>query len=352
MRRLSRIGLVDYRAENAMATAFNFPVRAWARAQPTVDAAGSAGGMGGDWLVRVLGWLSAGTAVPLLLTPGGFGMAIGVGDGPRQRAAVTTAGVRELAAAVGLLRWPSPVWLWARVGGDVMDLGLLGRALGSASNYDSYDMRHKRRILAALGAVACITGVDVYTAATRSPRRAEVRLAASVTVATSASQAHELWRRLEILPSFMAQVDEVTMTGPVTSHWRASAPFGRTVEWDAEITDDVSGEMLAWRSLDNAPIYNEGDVRFTPASGGRGTEIHVTLRYSMSAVGLAVPAARYFGAHPSERLYEELRRFKQVAETGEVVRSEGAPGGKPARREFPQHPARPLWPEELTEVLS
>src|SRR5215470_17514530 len=227
-------------------TASRFPARASAPAQPTRDAArsaggpGGSGGSGGDWLVRALGWASAGTAVPLLLTPGGFGRAIGVGDGPRQRAAVATAGVRELASAGGLLRWPSAVWLWARVGGDLMDLTLLRRALRSPNN-------DKLRTVAALVAVAGITGVDVYTALTRLPRRAEVCLTASVTVATSASQAHDLWRQLEILPSFMAHLDEVSTTGPVTSHWRASVPFGRTVEWDAEITGDVAGELLAWR---------------------------------------------------------------------------------------------------------
>jgi len=334
-----------------MATASNFPSSTSAPGQPAADApcagaAGVAGGIRGDWLVRVLGALSAGTAVPQLLTPGAFCRAIGIGDGPRQGAATAVVGVREAAAAVGLLRWPSPVWLWARVAGDVMDLTLLGLALKSPNNYD------KRRTAAAIAAAVGITGVDVYAAATRSPRRAEVRLSASVTVATPAIQAYDLWRRLEVLPSFMAQLDEVTMTGPATSHWRASAPFGRTVEWDAEITGDVAGEWLAWRSLDNAAVYSEGDVRFIPAPGRRGTEVHVTLRYSMPAARLAAAAARYFGPHPSLRLDDDLRRFKQVAETGEVVRSEGAPGGKWARREFPQHPARPLWPEELAEVLS
>jgi uncharacterized membrane protein len=332
-----------------MATASEFPARTSLPAQPTAGPAGPAGRTNGDWLVRVLGWASAGTAVPLLLTPGGFGRAIGIGDGPGQRAAAAAAGVRELASAAGLLRWPSPVWLWARVGGDVMDLALLSRALKNPYNYDEHD---KRRIVVAMAAVAGLTGVDVYTAMTRSPRRAEVRMTASVTVATPASQAYELWRRFEFLPSFMAHLDEVRVTGPVTSHWRASAPFGRTVEWDARITGDVAGERLAWRSLDNAAIYSEGDVRFTPAPGGRGTEIHATMRYGMSGARLALAAARYFGAHPNERLDAELRRFKQVAETGEVVRSEGAPDGKPERRDFPQHPARPLWPEELREALS
>jgi uncharacterized membrane protein len=329
-----------------MATYSNIPSSTSAPMQVATDAASSATGRDGDWLVRVLGWASAGTAVPLLLRPGGFARSISVGDGPGQRAAATVAGVRELAVAAGLLRRPSPLWLWARVGGDVMDLALLGLALNSRNNYD------KRRLVGVMAAVVGITGVDVYAAATRSPWGAEVRLSSSVTVATPASKAYALWRRLEILPSFMFHLDEVSMTGPVTSHWRASAPFGRTVEWDAEITGDVAGEWLAWRSVDNAKIFSEGNVRFTPAPGGRGTEIHVTFRYGMPSVWTAVAAARYFGANPSARLDDELRRFKQVAETGEVVRSEGAPGGKPARGHFPQHPACPLWPEELLEVLS
>lgn len=310
------------------------------------DQAAAAGGVGGDWLIRVLGWASAGTGVPLLLAPGGFSRALGVGDGPRERAAAAVAGVRQVAVGAGLLRWPSPVWLWARVGGDVMDLAWLGCVLKRSNNYD------KRRTAAVMVALAGITGADVYAATTRSPRRAEVRLTASVTVVTPAMQAYDLWRRLEILPSFMAHLDEVSLTGPVTSHWRASAPFGRTVEWDADITGDVAGECLAWRSLDNPAIYSEGDVRFTPAPGGRGTEVHVTLRYSISAARLAAASARYFGKYPSLHLDDDLRRFKQLAETGEVVMSEGALAGKRARRGFSQHPARPLSPDELMEARS
>ena len=56
------------------------------------------------------------------------------------------------------------------------------------------------------------------------------------------------------------------------------------------------------------------------------------------------------GERPSEQIVDDLRRFKQVIETGEVVRSEGAPGGKRARHEFPQHPAQPLSPDELAEL--
>jgi uncharacterized membrane protein len=299
-----------------------------------------------DKLMRGLGWASAGLGVPMLLTPGGLRRAIGVGDGQRQRAAIITVGVRELAAAGGLLGLQHPVLPWGRVAGDVMDLSLLGRAL------KNHDGRGWQRTAAATAAVAGLLGLDLYAALTRSRRTTVSDLTAATTVGCPPQQAYELWRRLEDLPSFMAHLDEVRATGNSTSHWRASAPFGRTVEWDAGITDDVPGERIAWRSLDGADIGSQGEVRFVPAPGGRGTEVHVTMRYTMPGGKLGEAVARYFGDDPHQALDDDLRRFKQVAETGEVVRSEGAPGGKRARREFPQHPACPLTPEELEEVRS
>ncbi|MEU1710527.1 hypothetical protein ABZ478_35250 [Streptomyces sp. NPDC005706] len=75
---------------------------------------------------------------------------------------------------------------------------------------------------------------------------------------------------------------------------RASAPFGKAVEWDAETTQDVPGRLTAWRSVDGADINNSGEVRFVPAPGGRGTEIRVTLRYDLpgGAVGKAAASSR------------------------------------------------------------
>jgi len=300
--------------------------------------------MAHDGLMRALGWASAGLGIPQVLAPRQFGQAIGVGDGSRQRAAVLTVGLRELTAAAGLLGQGSPAWLWARVAGDCMDLGLLGRAL---SNHDG---RGWRRTVAATAGVAGITILDAYAAATRSGSRSEMDLTGTTTVVKPPEEVYARWRRLEDLPSFMAHVDEVRTAGQVI-HWRASAPFGRTVEWDAEIVEDVPGQRIAWRSINSSPVRNTGDVWFRPAPGGRGTEVHVNLSYSMPAGKLGETVARYFGEDPHQQLDDDLRRFKQVAETGEVVRSEGAPYGKRARKEFPQHPARPLSGQELAEEM-
>jgi uncharacterized membrane protein len=277
--------------------------------------------------------------------PGEFGRALGIGDAPRHRITAAAVGAQEMMAAGGLLGQESPVWLWYRVGGDLMHIGMLGRAL------KNHDGRGLQRTAAAMAAVLGITGVDVYAAVTRSRRNVEMDATATTTVALSGQETYDMWRRLDNLPTFMAHLEEVRPDGNGRSHWRAVAPFGSTVEWDAEITEDVPGQRIAWRSSGNADIYNEGHVRFEPAPGGRGTEVHVTLRYAMPGGKLGEAVARYFGEDPHQQLDDDLRRFKQVAETGEVVRSEGAPGGKRARREFPQHPARPLSREELAQEV-
>lgn len=120
-----------------------------------------------------------------------------------------------------------------------------------------------------------------------------VGLTAAVTVTSPRAAAYGQWRELEGLPAFMAHLDEVTQTGPRTSHWRAAAPFGRTVEWDARITEDLPGERIAWQSVEGSKVRSEGEVRFTPAPGGQDTEVHVMLRYSApgSPTGSRWPSA-------------------------------------------------------------
>jgi uncharacterized membrane protein len=298
----------------------------------------------GDPLAKALGWVSIGLGAPMLLRPDAVTRTAGVGDGQKQRTVAVAVGVRELVHAAGLLT-PRlrPRWVWTRVVGDAMDLAVLGRALRR------HDGRGFRRTAAATAAVAGITAVDIYAAARsrRSrPGETSVELTAATTVRKDPAEVYAFWRQLENLPAFMAHVEEVRANGR-RSHWRVRAPFGKNVEWDAEIVDDIPGERLSWRSDGNSAVSTSGTVRFVPAPGGRGTEVHVALSYDVPGRKLGEALARWAGEDPHQQLDDDLRRFKQVMETGEVVRSEGAPWGKRARREFPQHPARPLTSAEL-----
>jgi len=146
----------------------------------------------------------------------------------------------------------------------------------------------------------------------------------SVTINRSREEVYRFWRALENLPRFMYHLESVEITGTTRSHWIAKAPAGRTVEWDADIINDLPNELLSWSSVPESDVPNSGTVRFTDAPGDRGTEVHVELNYDPPAGEAGAIVAKLFGEEPGQQVRDDLRRFKQVMETGEVVRSDGS----------------------------
>jgi uncharacterized membrane protein len=129
------------------------------------------------------------------------------------------------------------------------------------------------------------------------------------------------WRRLEQLPRFMAHLDRVTETSDGKSHWVARGPAGLTVEWDAEIINEVENHILAWRSLPESDVVTAGSVTFKAVRGGRGTQIQVNLQYAPPAGKAGAFIASLFGREPSQTLREDLRHFRQLLEAGEIPRA-------------------------------
>src|SRR5579875_1956057 len=117
----------------------------------------------------------------------------------------------------------------------------------------------------------------------------------AITINRPAAELYAYWHDFENLPRFMAHLDAVRATGAGRSHWTATAPANQTVEWDAEVVEDRPNALIAWRSLDGAAVTNSGAVRFTPAPGDRGTEVHVDLRYDPPAGALGAAVAKLFG---------------------------------------------------------
>ena len=301
-------------------------------------------------LSRGLGLASLALGVPLVAAPDRVAQAIGASGRGDARDATVAVGLRELTVGLGLLgrRRSTPVYLWARVAGDAMDLVLLGRTLRSSG-------RGNPRTVAATAAVAGLALVDLLAArragAAQAPSGAPdtgtgasssaLELTAAITVLKPPQEVYDFWRGLERLPTFMHHLRSVEWTGEGRTRWTANAPVKKQVVWDAELVEDVPGEVIAWRSLPGADVANEGSVRFTPAPGDRGTEVRVRLRYDLPGGRAGALVARVLGEEPHQQVEDDLRRFKQVLETGEVVRSEGTPEGSSARRHLLQHPAQP-----------
>ena len=149
-----------------------------------------------------------------------------------------------------------------------------------------------------------------------------------VTIYGSAAELYVFWRNLELLPRFMKHLVSVTQVDSCRSHWVAKAPAGRRIEWDAEVINEIPGELIAWRTLPGSQLVSAGSVMFKRASGGRGTEVRVRLQYDPPAGKVGATVAWLLGHEPSQAIREDLRRFKQLMEAGEVPTIEGQPRGK------------------------
>lgn len=146
----------------------------------------------------------------------------------------------------------------------------------------------------------------------------------SVTIKRPRQEVYDFWRDFARLPQFMQHLESVTVGEGTRSHWVAKGPAGTTIEWDAELIEDQPGELLAWRSVEGATVPNAGVVIFNDAPGDRGTEVWVEVRYEPPAGAAGVAVATLFGEAPGQQLRDDVRRFKQVMETGEVVLSDGS----------------------------
>jgi len=146
-----------------------------------------------------------------------------------------------------------------------------------------------------------------------------IRVERTITIQRPAQELFQFWRRFENLPRFMRHLKAVWMTQPGIYRWVAKAPAGTSVQWDAEILEEHAPWFLSWRSIPGTGVENAGSVRFTPAPGGRGTELRVVLAYKPPAGALGAVVARLFGEEPALQVRGDLGRFKQIMETGELA---------------------------------
>ena len=150
-----------------------------------------------------------------------------------------------------------------------------------------------------------------------------IKVERSLTIAKPVAEVFNFWRNFGNLPRFMNHLERVEITGERTSRWVAKTPLDLQVEWEAEITEERQNELIAWRSLPGSEVENSGSVRFKSAPGDRGTEIIVNLEFQPPGGSAGAAVAKLFGKHPDRQVREDLRRFKQIMETGETATVSG-----------------------------
>ncbi len=290
-----------------------------------------------DRLATGLGWFSIALGAAELLVPDKVAQLIGVEDDDRRRAWLRFYGLREIAAGVGILSQKGQAgWLWGRVAGDALDLTSLGSAMKASD-------ANRTKLMSATAAVAGVTALDVFCAqqlskgsngSASNSSEGTVRVTKTIIVGRPAEELYTFWHDFNNLGRFMTHLDSVRATGNGRSHWVANGPGGKKVEWDAEIVADEPGKRIAWRSLEGADVDNSGSVQFERATGGRGTLVRVEMQYAPPGGKIGAAVAKLFRQEPGQQVEDDLHIFKQIIETGEVVKSD-------ASIHSGMHPAQP-----------
>jgi uncharacterized membrane protein len=275
-----------------------------------------------------LGYLSLALGLGALLMPSRVARISGL---EQHRSLLPLIGLRELTSGVGLLTAKKKApWLWSRLVGDGMDLSvLLSSALG---------VRNPNRMNAAIttAVVAAVTAADV-AASVRSSigtdpagtiSAPDAYVASSIIVNKSAQECYQFWRNPGNLTRISPMLESVTVLDERTSRWVVRGTAGTRIEWHSRITADAPGDRIAWRSTEGGDLYHAGVVSFQKARGGRGTLVNATMHFKVPGGRAALSLAKVLGVDPRTEIREDLRRFKQFLEAGEIPTTRGQPSGR------------------------
>jgi uncharacterized membrane protein len=182
------------------------------------------------------------------------------------------------------------------------------------------------------------TDADVNSAAFLDKDQVEGEHAAAsvraVMINRPRQELYDFWRDFTNLPTFMENVKSVELMESGRSSWMIAGPLGADIELVSEITEERPGEYIAWRSTQESDIDHEGWIEFRDNAFGRGTEVRVFIDYDPPAGAVGKIVAKVLQREPRIQARRELRRFKQLMETGEVTTSKAPDAAPRASRHF------------------
>ena len=174
-------------------------------------------------------------------------------------------------------------------------------------------------------ALAAAGGLLAYKALHAPASKAETRVVFLLNA--SAPSAYNLWRDFAGLPRFMVHLKSVRELDNRRSEWIAAGPGGAEISWNAEITEDIPNQRIAWRSYPDSAVQTSGSVDFRPDPQGRGTYLSAHVQYCIPGGALTSGLAALVGKNPDFAIREDVRRFKRLLETGEVPTTMGQTHG-------------------------
>ena len=235
-----------------------------------------------DRLAVGLGWFSVALGLAELAAPRSIARFIGAPPDSDTVSLVRAFGARELGNGLAILAEPNrPAWMWSRVGGDALDLTCLIAAANSPSS-------NPARAACATAVVLGVAALDVMCAQQLSEQQREQRVIGRTGRSVAVSEAITINRSIDDIEEFWQRTTQLPESLQVCT------------------------------------------FEFRPAPGARGTEVRVHAEYTPTGGKIGARLARLFAKDPGSQIRADLRRAKQLIETGEIARSEGPSSRRPA----------------------
>jgi len=145
------------------------------------------------------------------------------------------------------------------------------------------------------------------------------RVHETIEVDAPVQDVYDYWSNFENFPSFMSNIEEVTMTGQDTSHWKVKGPLGTSVEFDARTTEMNPNRGIGWNTVEGE-VMTSGEVRFEEVAPSR-TRVEVTMNYADPPGGAVGETVANALSNPERNLTEDLGNFARIAESGGIGKS-------------------------------
>lgn len=140
----------------------------------------------------------------------------------------------------------------------------------------------------------------------------------TVTIGRPRQELYEVWKDFTRFPSFMENIEQVERLDEKRSRWTIKGP-AKDVEFVTRIVADDPGRKIAWESEETSEIDTAGVIEFEDAPPGRGTYVRFLMSYDPPGGLLGRGIAKLLQREPTIQARRDLRRFKQLMETGEVA---------------------------------
>lgn len=149
---------------------------------------------------------------------------------------------------------------------------------------------------------------------------AKVAIRTAVMVNKPRMEIYEFWRKLDNLPLFMSHLNSVEVLDNKLSRWSLKLPANiSSLSWDAEITYDEPGEVIAWESLPGSNLHTTGKVRFVDTSESNVTLVHVTITYEPPAGVIGAWIAHLVNPLFQKIVKDDVENFKRYMDMSEIL---------------------------------